>query len=89
MRLAQKAERQASYTAATADAVKDLPRRDRLATAMLQVLHTTPWLEMKDHWDLTGEQMARVTGWARARAIKGSDVSQSERRKLPLPRPTS
>lgn len=65
MRLAQKDERQASYIAAAADAVKDLPEGDRLlATAMLQVLHTTPWLEMRDHWDLTGEQIARVTGWA-------------------------
>lgn len=65
MRLAQKEERQATYTAAAADAVKKLPKRDRvLATAMLQVLHTTPWLEMRDHWDLTGAQIARVTGWA-------------------------
>lgn len=65
MRLAQKAERQASYAAAAADAVKDLPEDDRLlATAMLQVLHTTPWLEMRDHWDLSGEQIARVTHWA-------------------------
>lgn len=65
MRLSQKAERQQSYRAATADAVEKLPEPDRtLATAMLQVLHTTPWLEMRDHWDLDGEQIARVTGWA-------------------------
>lgn len=65
MRLSQKAERQASYTAAVADAVKDLPAPDRvLATAMLQGLHSTLWLEMRDHWDLDGEQMGRATGWA-------------------------
>lgn len=65
VRLAQKARRQRAYTAAMADAVKALPEPDqRLATAMLQVLHTTPWLEMRDHWDLTGEEMARVSGWA-------------------------
>jgi AcrR family transcriptional regulator len=65
MRLSQKQERQESYRAVTADAVKDLPKEDQvLATAMLQVLHTTPWLEMRDHWDLTGEQIARATGWA-------------------------
>jgi AcrR family transcriptional regulator len=65
MRLSEKAERQASYTAVAADAVKDLPQEDRqLATAMLQVLHTTPWLEMRDHWDLSGEQIARATAWA-------------------------
>jgi hypothetical protein len=50
---------------ASAVAVKDLSPEDRLlATAMLQVLHTTPWLEMRDHWDLSGEQIARATGWA-------------------------
>ncbi|KAA0594051.1 AcrR family transcriptional regulator [Azospirillum lipoferum] len=65
MRKSQKLERQESYRAATADAVKDLPEPDRtLATAMLQVLHTTPWLEMRDHWDLNGEQIARATAWA-------------------------
>jgi AcrR family transcriptional regulator len=65
MRLSQKAERQAHYLEVTADAVKDLPASDRLlATAMLQVLHTTPWLEMRDHWDLNGEQIGRVTAWA-------------------------
>ena len=65
MRKSQKRERQESYRAVTADAVKELPEKDQvLATAMLQVLHTTPWLEMRDHWDLTGEQIARATNWA-------------------------
>jgi AcrR family transcriptional regulator len=65
LRLAQNARRVSSYTQALADVVKDLPRDDRkLATAMLQVLHTTPWLEMRDHWKLDGKQIARATGWA-------------------------
>ena len=65
LRLAQNGQRVASYRAALADAVKDLPIEDRrLATAMLQVLHTTPWLEMRDHWGLSGRQIARATGWA-------------------------
>ena len=65
LRLAQNSQRVASYTRALADAVKDLPPADRkLATAMLQVLHTTPWLEMRDHWGLDGKQIARATGWA-------------------------
>lgn len=65
MRKSQKTERQESYRAVTADAVKSLPDDDKvLATAMLQVLHTTPWLEMRDHWDLNGEQIARATNWA-------------------------
>ena len=65
LRLAQNKQRVASYTRALADTVKDLPPQDRkLATAMLQVLHTTPWLEMHDHWGLDGKQIARATGWA-------------------------
>lgn len=65
VRLAQKDRRNASYVAASADAVRHLGEEDRLlATAMLQVLHTTPWLEMRDHWALTGDQIATVCGWA-------------------------
>lgn len=65
MRMAQNDLRVERYTAVTADAVKDLPEEDRkLATALLQMLHTTPWLEMRDHWGLTGEEIARATGWA-------------------------
>ena len=48
IRLSQKRERQESYLAATVDAVQALPDEDRvLATAVLQVLHTTTWLEMR------------------------------------------
>ncbi|MDO6413911.1 TetR/AcrR family transcriptional regulator [Sphingomonas sp. BIUV-7] len=65
MRKANNKVRVERYRAATADAVKSLPPDDQtLATAMLQVLHTTPWLEMHDHWELSGEQIARATGWA-------------------------
>jgi AcrR family transcriptional regulator len=65
MRLSQNELRVASYTAVTADLVADLPEGDRvLATAMLQVLHTTIWLEMRDHWGLSGEQVARSASWA-------------------------
>ncbi|WP_165185250.1 TetR/AcrR family transcriptional regulator [Caulobacter soli] len=65
MRRADNDRRVDAYTKATADLVKDLPPEDRtLATAMLQVLHTTPWLEMRDHWGLSGEQIAKATGWA-------------------------
>jgi AcrR family transcriptional regulator len=71
LRLAQKHQRAVSYTRALADAVENLPAEDRkLATAMIQVLHTTPWLEMRDHWDLDGRQIARATGWA-VRALLG------------------
>src|SRR3569833_993826 len=65
LRLAQNDLRVRRYTAALADAVRDLPAPDRkLATAMLQVLNTTPWLEVRDHWGLDGKQIARAAGWA-------------------------
>lgn len=65
MRMATNDERQARYRAATADLVKDLPPEDQvLATALLQMLHTTPWLEMRDHWGLSGDKTAKAVGWA-------------------------
>jgi AcrR family transcriptional regulator len=65
LRLSQNKARVKSYTAALAEVVKELPEADRrLATAMIQVLHTTPWLEMHDHWGLGGKEIARATGWA-------------------------
>lgn len=65
VRLAQRERRVESYTAAAADAVKALPERDRLlATAMLQFLHTSAWLELRDHWGLAGEDIATAAGWA-------------------------
>lgn len=81
LRLAQNRQRVESYRAALADAVKELPPEDRkLATAMLQVLHTTPWLEMRDHWGLDGKQIARATGWAVRTLLK----DLKERGSLPL-----
>ncbi len=65
MRRSDNDRRVDAYTKAAADLVKDLPPEDqKLATAVLQVLHTTPWLEMRDHWGLSGEQIAKATGWA-------------------------
>lgn len=65
VRLSQRERRVASYTAALADAVAALPPDDRrLATAVVQLLHTTAWLEMHDSWQLTGAEMARACGWA-------------------------
>ena len=81
LRLAQKEQRVARYTKALAEAVKELPEKDRkLATAMLQVLHTTPWLEMRDQWGLDGRQIARATAWAVRTLLK--DLKQ--RHALPL-----
>jgi AcrR family transcriptional regulator len=83
LRLAQNARRTQSYSRALADAVKELPPDDRkLATAMLQVLHTTPWLEMRDHWGLDGRQIARAAGWAVRTLLR----DLKERGGLPLDR---
>jgi len=71
IRLADRDKRQAKYRAATADAVKDLPEPDqRLATAMLQFLHTSAWLEMHDQWGLSGEEMAKSCRWAMSTLLK-------------------
>ena len=65
VRRSQNRRRVEAYRHATADAVAALPEPDRvLATAMLQVLHTTPWLEMRDTWGLDGQQIARAARWA-------------------------
>lgn len=65
IRLAEKARRQESYRAAMTDAVKALPAEDgMLATALMQALHTTLWLEMRDSWDMNGDQMATACSWA-------------------------
>lgn len=89
LRLAQKDQRVSSYTKALKESVKELPPGDRkLATAMLQVLHTTPWLEMRDQWDLNGEQIARATRWAIRTLLKDLE----HRRGVPLdedPAPSS
>lgn len=80
-RLAQKDRRNASYAAASADAVQQLGEEDRLlATAMLQVLHTTPWLEMRDQWALTGDQIAKICGWAMRVLLK--DLRERQGRPL-------
>jgi AcrR family transcriptional regulator len=81
LRLAQKEQRVASYTKALAKPVRALPKKDRkIATAMLQVLHTTPWLEMRDQWDLSGPEIARATTWAVKTLLK----DLQERRGRPL-----
>ena len=65
VRASQNKRRVESYTAAVSNAVEALSPADRrLATAMLQVLHTTPWLEMRDVWGMDGEQIAQASGWA-------------------------
>lgn len=81
IRLASRDQRQAAYRAATADAVKALPPHDqRLATAMLQFLHTSAWLEMHDQWGLTGEEIAQSCRWAMKTLLK--DLRERDGRPL-------
>lgn len=84
LRLSQNALRVDSYTAATADLVGQLPEADRrLATAMLQVIHTTVWLEMRDHWGLSGHEIGRAAAWAIRALI--ADLRQRGPRGLDAP----
>jgi AcrR family transcriptional regulator len=86
LRLAQNELRVRRYTSALAHTVRELPPADRkLATAMLQVLNTTPWLEMRDHWGLDGKQIARATGWA----VRTLLADLKRRGNLPLDRDVS
>lgn len=66
LRMAVKDKRSADFLAATAQATKALsPEEARLATAVVQLMaggHA--WIEMRQQWDLTGEQMAAAVGWA-------------------------
>lgn len=66
MRLSMKDVRQQSYRAALADAVAELPERDRImATAVLQLLSASyAWLEMRLQWDMTGTEIATACRWA-------------------------
>ena len=66
MRLSVKDRRSQAFLDVTADATAGLSAEDRtLAAAIVQLLvGGQAWLEMRQQWDLTGEQMARATGWA-------------------------
>ena len=66
MRLSVKDRRSRAFLDVTADATAGLSAEDKkLAAAIVQLLvGGQAWLEMRQQWDLTGEQMARATGWA-------------------------
>jgi AcrR family transcriptional regulator len=65
IRLAQRERRVAAYFEALSPAAADLPADDqKVALALLQMLHTTPWLEMRDQWGLSGTEIARGCHWA-------------------------
>jgi len=61
-----KPERVAAFRRIFADATTELPEPDRTwAIATMQLLATGfVWREMRDQWDMTGEQMGVATRWA-------------------------
>jgi AcrR family transcriptional regulator len=66
MRNVMKVERVAAYRSAFAEATAELPEPDRTwAIAAMQVLNSgLAWREMRDQWDMTGDQMAVACRWA-------------------------
>jgi AcrR family transcriptional regulator len=66
MRLAVKDKRSAAFLQATSDATQGLDERDaRLAAAVIQLLHGgQAWIEMRQQWGLSGEEIAAACRWA-------------------------
>jgi AcrR family transcriptional regulator len=66
MRNSVKERRQEAYSHVTAEATAALDARNaRMATAVIQLLNSGyAWLEMRQQWDLTGEEIASACRWA-------------------------
>jgi AcrR family transcriptional regulator len=66
LRMSVKAKRAKDFRSATREATAGLSDEEaKLATAVIQLMcggHA--WLEMRQQWDLTGEQMGVAVGWA-------------------------
>ena len=65
-RMAAKDQRAQAFRAATSQATSGLSQEEaHMATAVLQLLSSSQaWIEMRQQWDLTGEQIADACGWA-------------------------
>lgn len=66
IRNVMKPDRVAAFRGIFAEATADLPEPDRTwAIAAMQFLSTGfAWREMRDQWDMTGEQIGIATRWA-------------------------
>jgi len=66
LRMSVRDRRAAALRQATASATQGLSEEDaRLATAAIQLLQGgQAWIEYRQQWGLTGEQMARASHWA-------------------------
>jgi hypothetical protein len=66
MRLAVKDKRSAAFRQATKAATEGLPDREAtMAAAVIQLLHGgQAWIEMRQQWGLSGEEVAVACDWA-------------------------
>jgi AcrR family transcriptional regulator len=66
MRLAVRERRSAAFLKATAEATRGLSGREAvLAAAVIQLLDGgQAWIEMRQQWELTGEEMTKACAWA-------------------------
>jgi AcrR family transcriptional regulator len=66
LRMAVKDERAKAFLAATSEATANLDEEEaRLATAVIQLLSSgQAWIEMRQQWGLTGEQIGVACHWA-------------------------
>ncbi len=66
LRMSVKDKRARDFRASTAAATKGLTEEEAvMATAVIQLMTGgQAWIEMRQQWDLTGEQMGVAVGWA-------------------------
>lgn len=66
MRLSVRAKRSAAFRQATAAATEGLSDREAtMAAAVIQLLHGgQAWIEMRQQWGLSGEEIAHACDWA-------------------------
>lgn len=66
MRMSVKDRRAAAFRQATAEATRHLPERQAImAAAVIQLLcGGQAWIEMREQWGLSADEMATACGWA-------------------------
>jgi AcrR family transcriptional regulator len=82
VRMSVKARRARAFRQATADATRGLDEREAvMAAAVIQLLcGGQAWIEMREQWGLSGEEIARACAWAISALLK--DLHAREGRPL-------
>ena len=82
VRMSVKARRARAFRQATADAARGLDEREAvMAAAVIQLLcGGQAWIEMREQWGLSGEEIARACAWAISALLK--DLHAREGRPL-------